>query len=299
MERAGKMFVFRFYASVNSLKDRKMFGLTGFCLFSLWMIYYKQGNGENMKRNRLMTAILTTSLILSGCAASEKNKDKKPNEKVSQSERSKSKSKKEEKLKEVKKATEEESQEQETQASQVQETPVATGISSMFIDDELFAFADETVNTFYAERMSYICGTQFSVGESSYRNDDGYYVAVSDPRIQTYDDIENVYYQKFSRRYPICYDKPYNLSPLTKLPFIVVDGQLYEAYSAICINGIGCKYTVGEIIKKTDDEFWVRLNNYCELDNSTNQTDIICSFVWEDGGCKYGDFNNPEFYKVG
>ena len=51
-------------------------------------------------------------------------------------------------------------------------------------------------------------------------------------------------------------------------------------------NGIGCKYTVGEIIKKTDDEFWVRLNNYCELDNSTNQTDITCSFVWEDGGWK-------------
>lgn len=28
------MFVFRFYASVNSSKDGKMFGLTGFCLFS-------------------------------------------------------------------------------------------------------------------------------------------------------------------------------------------------------------------------------------------------------------------------
>lgn len=109
-----------------------------------------------------MIAILITSLILSGCAASEKKKDKKADEKVSQKERSKSKSKKEEKLKEVKKATEEESQEQETQASQVEETPVVTGISSMFTDDELFAFADETVNTFYGERMSYICGTQFS-----------------------------------------------------------------------------------------------------------------------------------------
>ena len=255
-----------------------------------------------MKRNRLIAAVLTISLILSGCAASEKDKDKKIDEKASHKERDESETKKKEaekKAKEVKETTEEASQEQETQASQGEGTPVVTGISSMFTDDELFAFADETVNTFYAERMSYICGTQFSVGEGSYRNDDGYYVAVSDPRIQTYDDIENVYYQKFSRKYPICYDKPYNLSPLTKLPFIVVDGQLYEAYSAICINGIGCKYTVGEIIKKTDDEFWVRLNNYCELDNSTNQTDITCSFVWEDGGWKYGDFNNPEFYKVG
>ena len=255
-----------------------------------------------MKRNRLMTAVLITSLMLSGCVASKNDNDKKVDEKVSHKERDKSKSKKKEaekKTKEAKETKEETPQKQETQASQVEETSVATGISSMFTDDELFAFADETVNTFYGERMSYICGTQFSRGVGLYRNDDGLYTVVSDQRIQTYDDIENVYYQKFSRRYPICYDKPYNLSPLTKLPFIVVDGQLYEAYSAICINGIGCKYTVGEIIKKTDDEFWVRLNNYCELDNSTNQTDITCSFVWEDGGWKYGDFNNPEFYKVG
>lgn len=36
MERAGKMFVFRFYASVNSLIDGKLFGFNGilfvFCL---------------------------------------------------------------------------------------------------------------------------------------------------------------------------------------------------------------------------------------------------------------------------
>lgn len=249
-----------------------------------------------------MTAVLITSLMLSGCASSEKNKDKKAGEKVSHKKQDKSKSKKKEskkKAKETNEAKEETSQEQETQASQVEETPVATGISSMFTDEELWDFASENINALYQERMSYICGTQFSVGEGSYRNDDGYYVAVSDPRIQTYDDIENVYYQKFSRRYPICYDRPYNLSPLTRLPFIEVNGKLYEAYSAICINGIGCEYTVGEIIKKTDDEFWVRLNNYCGLDDSTNQTDIICSFVWEDGGWKYGDFNNPEFYKVG
>lgn len=37
-----------------------------------------------MKRNRLIAAVLTTSLILSGCAASEKDKDKKVDEKASQ-----------------------------------------------------------------------------------------------------------------------------------------------------------------------------------------------------------------------
>ena len=38
-----------------------------------------------------MTAVLITSLMLSGCAASEKDKDKKVDEKVSQKERDKSK----------------------------------------------------------------------------------------------------------------------------------------------------------------------------------------------------------------
>lgn len=134
-----------------------------------------------MKRNRLMIAVLITSLMLSGCAASEKNKDKKADEKVSHKEQDKSESKKKEvekKAKEVKETTEEASQEQEAQTSQVQETPVATGISSMFTDDELFAFADETVNTFYAERMSYICGTHFTSSsnfENYIKNDDGIY----------------------------------------------------------------------------------------------------------------------------
>lgn len=258
-----------------------------------------------MKRNRIAVAVLATTLMLSGCTVSNKDTREKTDEKVSVKKQDKSKSKKKESkknTKETKEAKEEASQEQETQVSQVQETPVATGISSMFTDEELFAFADETVNTFYAERMSYICGTHFTSSsnfENYIKNDDGIYYEVDDSQVQSYNDIENVYYQKFSRRYPICYDRPYNLSPLTRLPFIEVNGKLYEAYSAICINGIGCKYTVGEIIKKTDDEFWVRLNNHCELDNSTNQTDITCSFVWEDGGWKYGDFNNPEFYKVG
>ena len=53
-----------------------------------------------MKRNKLIAAVLTTSLMLSGCAASEKNKDKKADEKISQKERSKSKSKKKEVRKE-------------------------------------------------------------------------------------------------------------------------------------------------------------------------------------------------------
>ena len=43
-----------------------------------------------------MIAVLITSLMLSGCSASEKNKDKKADEKVSHKEQDKSESKKKE-----------------------------------------------------------------------------------------------------------------------------------------------------------------------------------------------------------
>ena len=134
-----------------------------------------------MKRNRIIVAVLVTMLMVTGCAVSNNDTKKKTDEKVSVKKQDKSKSKKKEakkKAKETKEAKEEPSQEEETQTSQVQETPVATGISSMFTDDELFAFADETINTFYGERMSYICGTQFSRGEGLYRNDDGLYTVL-------------------------------------------------------------------------------------------------------------------------
>lgn len=238
------------------------------------MIYLKRKNGEDMKRKRLIVVVLTIILMLVGCIVLNVDKIKKSDEKTTHKEQSK-------------------------KVSQEQENSVDTSISSMFTDDELWDFASENINALYQERMSYICGTHFATGEESIRVDDQLYAVVSDPQVKTYDDIENVYYQKFSRRYPICYDKPYNLSPLTTLPFIEQDGMLYESYKAICIYGIGSTYTVGEITNKTKDEFWVRLNSYCSLDDSTNQTDITCSFVWEDGEWKYGDFNNPQFYKVG
>lgn len=93
-----------------------------------------------MKRNRIVVAILATTLMLSGCTVSNKDTKEKTDEKVSVKKQDKSKSKKKEtekKLKEVKETTEETPQKQETQASQVQETPVATGISNMFTDEEL------------------------------------------------------------------------------------------------------------------------------------------------------------------
>ena len=90
--------------------------------------------------------------MLSGCTASEKNKDKKADEKVSHKEQDKSESKKKEvekKAKEVKETKKETSQEQETQASQVEETPVVTDISSLYTDEELLAYANNHLADFW------------------------------------------------------------------------------------------------------------------------------------------------------
>lgn len=175
---------------------------------------------------------------------------------------------------------------------------VESGISAKFSDDELIAYANEIVNKMYQERMSYICGTHFSVTSDSIRTDQGIYYLVNDEQVQNFNDIQNVYYQKFSNRYPICYDKPYNLEPLNEVPFVEQDGKLYASNKAICIYGHGSQYVVGELTAKSDDEFWVRLDSYCSLDDSMIQTDITCSFVWDGTSWKYGDFNNPNFYKV-
>lgn len=242
-----------------------------------------------MKRNWLFIITLSFALSITGCAASNKEANK-TGEKASQKKQTKSKDKKNVDKKDN---DDETSSEQEVETSTVD-----TSISSIFSDEELLAYASENINEMYKERMTYICGTHFASTQNYVTNDSGIYYEVDDPQVQSYNDIANVYYQKFSRKYPICYDKPYNSDPLNRVPFIDVDGKLYESGAAICIHGLGSTYTVGEIIRKSNDEFWVSINSYCSLDDSTTQTDITCSFVWEDGTWKYGDFNNPNFYKV-
>lgn len=225
-----------------------------------------------------MTAMLITSLMLSGCAASEKNKDKKADEKVSQKERSKSKSKKKEKLKEVKETTEEASQEQEIQASQVEETLVATGISSMFTDEELLTYADDHLDDFWRTYYCFMAGTYF---EASKNNNS---MLITDPRIHSLQDIETVWYQKFSRRYPAPY-LDMNTNPYKELPFWEENGQVYEKYR---IDGIvGVSFFFDHITQKTDDEVWFAYYSK-GADGTINDTQEQWSFVYEDGQLKYG-----------
>lgn len=219
--------------------------------------------------------------MLSGCAASEKNKDKKADEKISQKERSKSKSKKKEvekKAKEVKETTEETSQEQETQASQVEETPVATGISSMYTDEELLTYANDHLDDFWRTYYCFMAGTFFE-GTGDFGN-----TLITDPNIHSLQDVENVWYQKFSRRYPAPY-LDMNTNPYKELPFWEENGQVYERYR---IDGIPhVSFFFDHIMQKTDDEVWFAY--YCKgPDGSISDTQQQWSFVYEDGKLKYG-----------
>lgn len=234
-----------------------------------------------MKRNRLMIAILITSLILSGCAASEKNKDKKADEKVSHKEQDKSESKKKEakkKAKETKEAKEESSQEQETQASQVEETPVVTGISSLYTDEELLAYANDHLLDFWRTYYCFMAGTYF---EATKDNDS---MLITDSNIHSLQDVENVWYQKFSRRYPAPY-LDMNTNPYKELPFWEENGQLYEKYR---IDGIvGASYFFDHITQKTNNEVWFAV--YVKyVDGKIDDANEQWSFVYEDGQLKYG-----------
>lgn len=234
-----------------------------------------------MKRNRLMIAVLITSLMLSGCSASEKNKDKKADEKVSHKEQDKSESKKKEvekKAKEVKETTEEASQEQEAQTSQVQETPVVTGISSMYTDEELLTYANDHLDDFWRTYYCFMAGIFFE-GTGDFGN-----TLITDPNIHSLQDVENVWYQKFSRRYPAPY-LDMNTNPYKELPFWEENGQVYERHR---IDGIvGVSFFFDHITQKTDDEVWFAYYSK-GVDGTINDTQEQWSFVYEDGQLKYG-----------
>ena len=234
-----------------------------------------------MKRNRLMIAVLITSLMLSGCTASEKNKDKKADEKVSHKEQDKSESKKKEvekKAKEVKETKKETSQEQGTQASQVEETPVVTDISSLYTDEELLAYANNHLADFWHVYYCFMAGTFFE-GTGDFGN-----TLITDPNIHSLPDIENVWYQYFSWKYPIPY-MDINTNIYKEVPFWEENGQVYERYR---IDGIPhVSFFFDHIMQKTDDEVWFAY--YCKgPDGSISDTQQQWSFVYEDGKLKYG-----------
>lgn len=214
-----------------------------------------------MKRNRIIAAVLAAVLTLSGCAC-ENNKDKK-DETVVQ----KKKEKKESKQDAVNQPEEDESK-----------PVVDSGISSLYTDEELLAYANDHFEDYWKTYYGFMTGTYFE-GTGEFGN-----ATITDPNIHSLQDVENVWYQKFSRRYPVPY-MDMNINFYENVPFWEEDGQVHERYR---IDGsVGFSIYLDHITRKTDDEVWFAL--YSEgVDGTIQDWNQEWSFVYEDGQFKYG-----------
>lgn len=214
-----------------------------------------------MKRNRIIAAVLAVVLTLSGCAC-ENSKDKK-DEKVVQ----KKKEKKESKQEIV-------SLPEESEAKPV----VDTTLSDLYTDVELLTYANDHFEDYWKTYYGFMTGTYFE-GTGEFGN-----ATITDPNIHSLQDVENVWYQKFSRRYPVPY-MDMNINFYENVPFWEEDGQVHERYR---IDGaVGFSIYLDHITRKTDDEVWFAL--FSEgVDGTIQDWNQEWSFVYGDGQFKYG-----------
>ena len=215
-------------------------------------------------KNRFIIAILSTTLLLSGFACAN-NKEKKE-EKVVQ----KKKEKKEKK---------ESKQEVVNLPEEAEIKPVVdTTLSDLYTDEELLAYANDHLNDFWHTYYCFMAGTYFE-GSGEIGNK-----LITDPNIHSLQDVENVWYQYFSRKYPIPY-MDINTNVYKEVPFWEENGQVYERYR---IDGIPhVSFFFDHITQKTDDEVWFAY--YCKgPDGSISDTQQQWSFVYEGGQLKYG-----------
>ena len=218
----------------------------------------------NTMKNRFIIAVLSTTLLLSGFACAN-NKEKKE-EKVAQ----KKKEKKEKK---------ESKQEVVNLPEEAEIKPVVdTTLSDLYTDEELLAYANDHLNDFWHTYYCFMAGTYFE-GSGEIGNK-----LITDPNIHSLQDVENVWYQYFSRKYPIPY-MDINTNVYKEVPFWEDNGQVYERYR---IDGIPhVSFFFDHITQKTDDEVWFAY--YCKgPDGSISDTQQQWSFVYEGGQLKYG-----------
>lgn len=215
-------------------------------------------------KNRFIIAVLSTTLLLSGFACAN-NKEKKE-EKVVQK-------KKEQKEKKESK------QEVVNLPEEAEIKPVVdTTLSDLYTDEELLAYANDHLNDFWHTYYCFMAGTYFE-GSGEIGNK-----LITDPNIHSLKDVENVWYQYFSRKYPIPY-MDINTNVYKEVPFWEENGQVYERYR---IDGIPhVSFFFDHITQKTDDEVWFAY--YCKgPDGSISDTQQQWSFVYEGGQLKYG-----------
>ena len=227
------------------------------------MIYLNK-RGMNTMKNRFIIAVLSTTLLLSGFACAN-NKEKKEEKVV--------------RKKKEKKEKKESKQEVVNLPEEAEIKPVVdTTLSDLYTDEELLAYANDHLNDFWHTYYCFMAGTYFE-GSGEIGNK-----LITDPNIHSLQDVENVWYQYFSRKYPIPY-MDINTNVYKEVPFWEENGQVYERYR---IDGIPhVSFFFDHITQKTDDEVWFAY--YCKgPDGSISDTQQQWSFVYEGGQLKYG-----------
>ena len=218
----------------------------------------------NTMKNRFIIAVLSTTLLLSGFACAN-NKEKKEEKVV--------------RKKKEKKEKKESKQEVVNLPEEAEIKPVVdTTLSDLYTDEELLAYANDHLNDFWHTYYCFMAGTYFE-GSGEIGNK-----FITDPNIHSLQDVENVWYQYFSRKYPIPY-MDINTNVYKEVPFWEENGQVYERYR---IDGIPhVSFFFDHITQKTDDEVWFAY--YCKgPDGSISDTQQQWSFVYEGGQLKYG-----------
>ena len=216
-----------------------------------------------MKNVLVILGIL--SLSLSGCAPAQPLQST-SNHKSSEISKKKSKNS-------SKKVSKEETSELSSE--------VGSDLIGSFSDSELLEMANSMIGDCWGMYYGFSNGTYFEVDCS-----EGYegYFWVSDSRISSLQDVENVWYERFSRRYPVQYMNP-SLNRLNKIPFIEANGSVYALN---CIDGIvGSVLYFDHIVQRSSDEVWFAA--YWEgADRTIIDANQIWSFVFENGVWKFG-----------
>lgn len=225
------------------------------------MIYLSKRDMNSMKNRFIIIAVIPTTLLLSVCACAN------------------SKEKKDEKVVHKKKETMEVKQDAVSLSEEAETKPVADAtLSDLYTDEELLAYANNHLADYWHTYYCFMAGTYFE-GSGEIGNK-----LITDPNIHSLQDVENVWYQYFSRKYPIPY-MDININVYKEAPFWEENGQVYERYR---IDGIPhVSFFFDHITQKTDDEVWFAY--YCKgPDGSISDTQQQWSFVYEDGQIKYG-----------
>lgn len=239
--------------------------------------------------------ILTLTLLLSGCGTAgsiqESSKDKSHAATIKEDTKKNSKKKISKVNEEESKKTQEVESKEETKkttnndnsensSSSVNSSEVTSNDTAISTEDsELLEMANSRIHDYWHDYYCFMAGTYFSYDSGEIGN----YVHISNPRINSLQDVENVWYQKFSRKYPIIYNDE-NQNPYKKQAFIQKDDGVYELYQ---IDGLALEFYFDHITQRTTDEVWFAC--YCKgPDGSISDTGQIWSFVYEDGTWKYG-----------